>query len=157
MEKIIRLERNSYTARTTMGGLYFPEDDYKERFCYTLEDTARAEGIKVYGETCIPGSCEGIKYKVTVTPSSRFKRDMPLIYNTDDYKVSEHGIEFSGVRLHGGNSHEDSHGCPLVAYNKINDDTIQGTAEKAVTAKIKEYLEAGHEVYLLVVNNSQSK
>jgi hypothetical protein len=32
--------------------------------------------------------------------------------------------------MHGGNTVVDSHGCPLVAFNKISDTKIQGTAEK---------------------------
>lgn len=157
MEKLILLQRNEYTARSTVGGLYFPENGYTERFCYTLEDTARAHGIKVKGETCIPGSCDGIKYRVIITKSTRFKRDMPLIYNQEDLSLEEDGISFAGIRIHGGNTHANTHGCPLVAYNKIDKSTIQGTAEKEVTEKIQEYIDAGYEVYIKVINNPQSK
>jgi len=42
---ICKVIRNKYTDDTTIGRWFFPDEDY----CYTLEDTVRAEGIKVKG------------------------------------------------------------------------------------------------------------
>jgi hypothetical protein len=150
-QKLIKIIREEYFTRTTIGKLYFPDDT--EPFCLTLEDTVRAVNIKVPGETAIP---EGI-YNVTVTMSSRFKRDMPMLSNQDNgYEIISKGIGFKGVRLHGGNNHNNTHGCPLLAYNRIDKTTIQGTAEKEVTSKIKAYLDAGYEVAIEIINLPQS-
>lgn len=145
----ITIERYKYTARTTIGKMYING----EYFCYTLEDTVRAEGIKVYGETAIPSGT----YEVKLSVSSRFKRLMPSVTSIGKSNVEENGISFSGIRIHGGNSHENTHGCPLVAKNKLSDDKIQGTMEKPLTAKIKEAIDCGETVLLVVKNLPQQK
>ena len=91
--------------------------------CYTLEDEKRADGVKVYGETCIPAQT----YKFIINKSTRFNRDMILLIDVPN---------FEGVRIHGGNSAKDTHGCPLVAYN-TDDKKIWGTSEKEVTKLCK--------------------
>jgi len=93
-------------------------------FCHTLEDEKRADGLKVYGETAIPA---GI-YNVKLTISNRFKRLMPLLLDVEGFK---------GIRIHGGNTSKDTHGCPLVAFN-TDYKKIWGTAEKKLTSKLKE-------------------
>ncbi len=93
-------------------------------FCHTLEDEKRADGLKVYGETAIPSGT----YNVKVTMSNRFKRLMPLLIDVPMFK---------GIRMHGGNTSKDSHGCPLVAFN-TDFKKIWGTAERKLTAKLKE-------------------
>lgn len=151
MDYYIRIERYLYTARTTIGRLYLPAQDGGTAFCYVLEDTVRAYGIKVFKETAIP---EGI-CRVKVTMSSRFKRLMPILYTeSNGYEIKMGGIGFKGSRLHGGNDHTDTAGCPLVAFNYINETTIQGTAEKALTAKIQGYLKKGN-VYVKITNLPQ--
>ena len=92
--------------------------------CYTLEDQKRAEGVKVYGETCIDAGL----YEIEVTMSGRFKRDMILIKKVP---------RFSGIRIHGGNRAKDTLGCPLVAYN-TDYKKIWGTAEKKITQMVKD-------------------
>ena len=93
-------------------------------FCHTLEDEIRPDGEKVYGKTAIPAG----KYELILTVSNRFKRLMPLLVDVP---------MFSGVRLHGGNTSEDSHGCPLIAFNTDN-VKIWGTAERSLTKLLKE-------------------
>ncbi len=135
----IKIERFKYTQQTTIGKLYL-DDTYH---CYTLEDTLRPAAIKVKGHTAIP---QGV-YSFEVTYSPRFKREMILIYNQNDKSLDSNGISFSGLRIHGGNRHEHSEGCPLTAYNYNPDDdndgieetTIQGTAEKAITKWANEH------------------
>lgn len=144
--KIIEVKRKIYTAQTTVGEVSIPDES--ERFCYSLEDTVRAYGIKVKKHTAIP---EGV-YKVTITHSNRFKRDMIQLFTEDDLTLVNYGISFEGVRVHGGNTHESTEGCPLVAYNLINDHTIQGTAEKELTEIVRKWIAAGCEVYWRVSN-----
>jgi hypothetical protein len=56
---------------------------------------------------------------------------------SNGYELINDGKSFKGIRMHGGNDAGDSHGCPLVAYNRLSDDKIQGTAEKDLTAWAK--------------------
>jgi hypothetical protein len=118
---------NTDGDRSTIGELYIDG----EFFCYTLEDEIRPDGIKVDGQTAIPIG----DYKVELTYSNRFHRMMPLIYNMPDKTIDSHGVQFSGVRFHGGNTAKDTHGCPLVAFN-TDGVKVWGTAEKELTKRI---------------------
>ena len=109
-------------------------------------------GIKVIHHTAIPSG----RYRLTVTRSNRFKRDMILIHNQKDLSLINNGIRFTGIRIHGGNTHENTSGCILVAKNRVNDYTIQGTQEKALTKKVKELLLTG-DCYLTIINQNQSR
>lgn len=150
MDYTIPIDRYLFTSRTTIGRLYLPQETIP--FCFSLEDTVRAYGIKVPKETAIP---EGT-YKVDITKSKRFKRLMPILYTeANGYEIKMGGIGFKGVRLHGGNTHADTAGCPLVCFNYIDDHTIQGSAEKTLTAKIQEYLLKGN-VYVRIKNLPQT-
>jgi len=131
----IDIYRKKITAQATLGEMYTSDDDMEKRFCYTLEDTLRPDGLKVPKETAIPAGT----YLVSITKSTRFKRDMPLIYNDDAMRVNKGRVMFAGVRFHGGNTHEDTAGCPLIAYKRIDDQTIQGSAEKDFTALLRKY------------------
>lgn len=75
---------------------------------FTCEDKDRRlenEGEKVYGRTAIPRGT----YKVILTFSHRFQRVMPEVLNVP---------EFEGIRIHGGNTAEDSLGCPLLGLQR---------------------------------------
>ena len=128
----ITITRFKYTQQTSIGKITL-NDNY---CCYSLCDTLRPYGIKVKEHTGIPAGV----YNFKVTYSNRFKRNMILIYNQDDYTLKANGISFAGLRIHGGNTHENTEGCVLAAYNyysdKDNDNVeetaIQGTAEKEI-------------------------
>jgi len=118
----LKLVREFFTPTETLGRLYVDG----KFFCFTLEDKDRGLrsshaltdilNRKVKAQTAIPYG----KYKVSVTMSNRFKRPMPLIHNVPG---------FEGIRLHGGNTHHNTEGCPLVArqrnVNKVH-PTIRG-------------------------------
>ena len=91
----------------TIGRLFIN----REYFCDTLEDTVRADGMKVYGKTAIPAGT----YKVKLTESPRFRCLMPLICDVPN---------FIGVRIHSGNVAEDTDGCVLVGFNKVKGKVI---------------------------------
>jgi hypothetical protein len=117
-------------------------------FCFTLEDVSRAEGVKIKGHTCLaPG-----EYQVGLSMSSRFKRVMPIIYTeANGFEAKGGGISFKGARFHGGNTHLHTDGCPLVAKNRVNADTIQGTEEARLTKLIRDN---GGKATLTIVNQN---
>ncbi len=106
-------------------------------FCDTLEDTVRDINhngkfdngeIKVYGKTAIPFG----KYSVVYTHSPKFKRKLPLLLNVP---------QFEGIRIHPGNTAEDSLGCILVGKNtavgkltesKVTSDKLNNLIETAI-------------------------
>lgn len=97
----------NYKKDATLGNLYING----EFFGHTLEDIPRPYGVKYNGETCIP---EGV-YNLIITYSNRFKRPMPLLYTeSSSYKCDLGGIAFEGIRIHGGNTIDDTEGCPLL-------------------------------------------
>lgn len=93
----LKLNRIFPGSSATIGELLV-NDKY---LCDTLEDRVRPEGEKVYGKTAIP---EGT-YEVKLTYSPRFKKILPEILNVPN---------FSGIRIHTGNSSKDTEGCILV-------------------------------------------
>ena len=114
---ILTLDRKYKLPTYTIGKLYIDG----EYFCDTLEDKDRGltdsmmvgeiSKIKIKKETAIPTGT----YKVTITYSNRFKKNMPLI---NDVKG------FEGIRIHSGNTNQDTEGCILVGFNKIKGNVI---------------------------------
>lgn len=93
----LKLNRIFLGSSATIGELLVND----KHLCDALEDRVRPEGEKVYGKTAIP---EGT-YEVKLTHSPRFKRILPEILNVPN---------FSGIRIHTGNSSKDTEGCILV-------------------------------------------
>jgi hypothetical protein len=74
--------------------------------CWICEDPVREVpdkpviDWKIYGKTAIPRGT----YDVVVTMSNRFKRRLPLLLKVPG---------FEGIRIHPGNTAEDTEGCLL--------------------------------------------
>lgn len=96
---LIEIIRDNFTPQSTTGRLY--ADGHF--ICFTLEDPVRDAKIK--HKTAIP---EG-EYKATVNVSPRFGRMMVLLLDVPN---------FIGVRIHSGNTAQDTSGCILVAENR---------------------------------------
>lgn len=107
------LKREPSTKTSTPGILYKDKDGKRTFLCYTLEDVVRDE--KIHGRTAIPA---GI-YPLRISRSVRFKRDLPEVMSVPNY---------SGVRIHGGNTHENTEGCPLVGTVRNHKDRISNCA-----------------------------
>jgi len=102
----LKLIRQPSSEKSTQGVLYL--DDVWE--CFTLEDVVRP--VKIPKETAIP---EG-SYKVVLDYSNRYKRIMPHILNVPN---------FEGIRIHAGNTMEDTEGCILVGRGSERDKITQ--------------------------------
>lgn len=96
-----------------------------EYFCDTLEDTDRGLKSTMSEEEILSKKRKGItaiptgKYDVILTFSPRFKRVLPLLLNVKGYE---------GVRVHAGNTAEDTEGCLLVGENKVKGQVINSRA-----------------------------
>lgn len=99
----LKLVRQILTDRSTTGSFYLEE----EWQCYTLEDRMR-KGEKVPGQTAIPFG----KYETIISYSNRFKRLLPLLLCVPG---------FTGIRIHPGNTPEDTEGCILVGMTHAQD------------------------------------
>ena len=103
------LKRIAKKANYTIGRLYVNG----EYFCDTIEDTVRitaADSLsemrrkKIQSKTAIPDGA----YEVIITMSARFKKLLPLLLNVP---------AFEGVRIHSGNTADDTEGCIIVGKN----------------------------------------
>lgn len=100
-----------FTCKDYTIGRLFVDGAY---YCDVLEDCDRGldqgmtdeeiRRLKVYGKTAIPTGT----YRVVLTYSNRFRKVLPEILNVKGY---------SGVRIHTGNTPEDTLGCILVGKN----------------------------------------
>lgn len=115
-------------------------------FCHCLEDQRQAIGVKIPGETCIP---EGVM-NVAITYSNRFGKDMLHLYNTPDLSIVGWGIKFTGVRPHGGNNTEDSHGCPLLGFESDNSGKIWKRASDAMFEIVERAVDKGEEIMWVI-------
>lgn len=98
----------------TIGKLYRVAHDGKEVYiCDILEDTVRNKAttalnsfIKIFGKTAIPYG----RYRIVRTYSNRFKKVLPELLKVPHYE---------GIRIHSGNTADDTEGCLLPGKNTI--------------------------------------
>lgn len=128
------LRRKEFTDKSTIG-LLLTDSNF---FCHSLEDVCRQKepgqwspDLKVPGKTAIPYGT----YPVVITVSHRFGKRLPLLLNVPS---------FSGVRIHSGNTSEDTEGCILVGQTKGPDAVYDSrTAMAALMDRIENALKAG--------------
>ena len=138
---IIKVMRTTEGDDFTEGKLYI-----NDRFeCYTIEDKDRHledGGDKVYGKTAIPRG----EYNIRITHSNRFNKDLIKIDSVE---------YFTGVRIHSGNSSEDTEGCIIVGSTNTQDDDnwVGGSriAYNRLHFRVKEALDMREQVTLKVV------
>ena len=103
----LRLVREVFSDKSTIGRLFVDGVFY----CYTLEDKCRqvvgkpVSDWKVKAQTAIPVG----HYPVIVNMSTHFKKELPLLVGVEGY---------DGVRIHAGNTAEDTEGCILVGRTR---------------------------------------
>lgn len=133
----LELKREKRTVTYTLGHLYING----RYFCDTIEDAVRILNEyedKIYGETAIPYG----RYKVVLTHSSHFKCIMPELLNVDFFK---------GIRIHWGNTAEDSKGCIIVGKNVDKNKGFVGESKKTY-AKLMEILQSTNEEIVITVS-----
>ncbi len=104
--KTLTLTRISKRADYTIGRL---EDENGVKICDTLEPTWRdykGGELKVPRKSAVP---EGT-YPVVITKSKKFGKYLPLLVGVPG---------FEGIRIHSGNTVNDTEGCILVGQNLI--------------------------------------
>ena len=135
----LKLNRIFLGSSATIGELYVDG----EHMADTLEDRVRPEGEKVYGKTAIP---EGV-YEIILSYSPRFKKILPEILNVPN---------FTGIRIHCGNSSANSSGCILVGtWDGEKEDWVSDS--KIAFNKLMSLLEEAtnnKEKITITVNNS---
>lgn len=130
------LQREILSDKSTIGQLSVND----ERLCYTLEDKVRPILVKVDGQTAIPAG----RYRVAIDLSARFKKLMPHVLDVPN---------FEGVRIHSGNTSEDTEGCILVGLTKGTD--FIGESRKAFELfypMLQAALQEGQECWIDVRN-----
>lgn len=137
----LTLKRFHFADTYTIGKLFIED----KPFCDVLEDVVRDKNkdgdlqdegeAKVYGRTAIPFGT----YKVVLTMSNRFKVLLPLLVDVP---------EFEGVRIHAGNTSEDTHGCLLVGENKEKGKVLNS---KATMEKLMPILRIAKDITLKII------
>ena len=139
------LERIAKRKSYTIGRLYIRRqviDEYlpgteDQYFCDTLEPTWRDYehgAYKVKGRSAIP---EG-RYAVVISWSPKFEQWLPILLGGPEFNR-----KWQGIRIHAGNTSEDTEGCILVGKNrevgKVLDSRIwvHRLKQKIVEAKDK--------------------
>ncbi len=118
---------------------------HEEYFCDTLEPTWRdyAHGAhKIKGCSAIP---EG-RYAVVITWSPKFKQWLPLLLGNENFKR-----QWSGIRIHAGNTSCDTEGCILVGKNKVVGQVVDSRIwVHRLKGKIVEAKNKGEAVWLTI-------
>ena len=94
---LITVQRKHFSEVATIGDMLIDG----KFLCNTLEDKVRDNGQKIAGKTAIPYG----RYEVVTSMSNRFGKLLPLLLEVPN---------FSGVRIHSGNTSNDTEGCILV-------------------------------------------
>ena len=94
--------------------------------------------IKIKGNTCIPYGT----YDITITYSPRFKKNLPLLLDVKG---------FEGIRIHSGNTPQDTEGCLLPGFNKIKGQVVDSrvTTDKLI-AQIQQAFNKGEKVTITI-------
>ena len=130
----LTLKRIAKRADYTIGRL---EDENGVKICDTLEPTWRdykGGELKVPRKSAVP---EGT-YPVVVTKSKKFGKYLPLLVGVPG---------FEGVRIHSGNTVNDTEGCILVGQNLIKGKVL---LSRLTLEKLMKLIENEKRVFLTI-------
>lgn len=137
----LRLIREVFKENFTLGQLSTPVGTF-----FSCEDTFRevlgraVADWKIPGRTAIPMG----NYRVIINFSQRFQKHLPLLLDVPG---------FQGIRIHAGNTHEDTEGCILIGNGR---DVKRGAVTNSRAAMglfqpaLEQWLTKG-DVYLQVI------
>lgn len=138
------LERKYLKKEYTLGALSING----KYFCDILEDTVRdinKDGtfdcgeFKIKGHTAIPYG----EYEIVLTYSPKFKRELPLLLNVP---------HFEGIRVHRGNSIQDTKGCLLPGENRERGKVLNSTKyEIELVDRIKKAIKNKEKVTIKII------
>ena len=102
------------------------------------DDLDKITSIKVKGKTAIPTG----RYLVTKTLSVRFKRNMYLLNNVPG---------FAGIRIHSGNTAEDTEGCLILGKNKVIGKVVDSKVTVEAFEKILDGVLSKEKIFITIV------
>ena len=132
--KTLTLTRIAKRADYTIGRL---EDENGVKICDTLEPTWRdykGGELKVPRKSAVP---EGT-YPVVVTKSKKFGKYLPLLVGVPG---------FEGIRIHSGNTVNDTEGCILVGQNLIKGKVL---LSRLTLEKVMRLIENEKRIFLTI-------
>lgn len=107
------------------------------------------------GQTFIPGefAIPYGRYRLILSYSDRWKKQMIQVVNVRGSNILFHGvgIDTCGIRVHGGNSEFDTHGCPLVGKTRTATGIKDCTAVVQMLIDLVKKADETEEVYLNIV------
>ena len=147
------LERIAKRKTYTIGHLYIAQETNGDnpglgqpftkglQICDTLEPTWRDYvngAYKVKGRSAIP---EG-RYAVVISWSPKMKQWLPILLGVP---------KFSGIRIHAGNTAQDTEGCILVGKNKLVGQVVDSRIWlHRLKKKITEAKERGEAIWITI-------
>lgn len=139
----IKVIRTVFTATTTLGKMYIDEKPY----AFTCEDTVRDLKADCTGKIKNQTAIKEGRYELIQSFSQRFQKYLPLLLNVPC---------FSGIRIHGGNSHEDSEGCILIGEHGDMKSKIWNCASKVNNlVSLLKKREKTEKVWIEIVNEAR--
>lgn len=135
MGVLITVTRRTFTTRSTISSVRFERGDERRDLGVNLEDVDRGldsrmtleeiRARKIHGRTAIPVGTFG----AIVTHSPRFGVTLPILLGVPG---------FDGVRIHAGNTAEDTEGCLLVGlregFDRVDESRAAMLAVRAIFA-----------------------
>ena len=133
--------------------LNFEEGAGSQAFAWTAEDCDRGlnqsdtldhiASVKVRGQTAIPAGC----YQVVLKQSGNYGADTPTVHKVPGFRY---------IRIHAGNSADDTEGCILPGLHR--DDgadrvTSSAKATKWLRAEIQNRIRAGESVRIHITRD----
>ena len=113
--------------------------------CYTIEDQVR-KYKEVPGGTAIPPYLdqEPLRFRVVLTKSPRFNKVLPELLNVPDFRA---------VRIHSGNTADDSEGCIIVGQRQGKSAVFESRdAMIELMAALDAATEGGEQIWLEIRN-----